>query len=302
MTDEERQKIELTFARCSGFVKMVTGVANNAALAVMRHAYCQIADIRDKDSYMERPRQPHHNYRHKAKMLFGQAMRDVAAYRSRLMHPNRGDVRFFCVSDMTPDTRKKYGDMTDEDYFAFWEGTGSEAYRKTQPLITSLWNKFRKSFDEHGIHSAAQSAWGLTAMTCLQLAVEIWEGAMLSVREAVESRLTDEFIWRVYQPFSLQRVAASWKQALVTLSPESACYRLDGSDERNIELGVQQLRDAWLSPDMPFSATMQAVDDFGDLFRTQGERKKAIREMSEMRQEAIDEYQKVKDSKTRKAV
>ena len=300
MSEEEFHQLEMDFARCAGFVKMATGVANNAALAVMRHALSVIKDQRDSDTYKERPYRPHPGYRHKATQLFGLAEREVAIYRSRLLHPVGGDLRFFHVDDMPQEVRKKYGDMTDRQYFEFWEGTGSDAYLKSQPLLNSLWNKYRKSLLSHGVPAEEQSAWAITAMTCLQLAVEIWDHSMQSVGEAVDHKLTDDFICDVYRPFSLRRVADLWQQAIVALTPETATYKLDDADERNIELGIRQLREMWASPDLSFNATMQAVEDYDELFRTQGERKKALRELAEMRDEAVEDVRKLKRQRKRK--
>lgn len=46
--------LERQVSQCSGLVKMMCGVANNSAFAVVCHAWSLIADIRDEESYEEK--------------------------------------------------------------------------------------------------------------------------------------------------------------------------------------------------------------------------------------------------------
>ena len=82
-------------------------------------------------------------------------------------------------------------------------------------------------------------------------------------------------------------------QAMLLMAPDCDGYKLDSDEERNIALGLEQLRELWISSDLPFDATIAAVEDFDeDIFRTRGEAKKSIRELSDMRNDArreIDE-------------
>ena len=111
----------------------------------------------------------------------------------------------------------------------------------------------------------------------------------------MEGRLQPAFMEHIYKPFSLAKVADLWQQGLVALSPETATYKLTASEERNIELGVQQLREAWIDPAMPFESLMGAVEDYDeDVFRTRGEAKKALREIAEMRDQAVEDVRKIR--------
>lgn len=300
MTSEEYQQLEMDFARCSGFVKMMTGVANNVTLAVMRQALNKIADVRDKDSYRQRAKSPHPGYRQKCKMLFGQAFREVTAYRSRLQYPAPGALRFFHVDDMPEEARKRYGAMTDREYFEFWEGTGGAAYQKSTPMLMNLWNKYRKSFLDNGVTAADQTAWGILALTCLELTKDTFERSVRTVIETVGDRLRDDFVISCYKPFSLEHVAGLWQQAVIVMSPETETYKLSDLDERNIEYGIQQLRELWISPDLTFSSTKQAVEDYGELFRSVRERKKSLRELEELRVNTEEEIRRQQTEEKRK--
>lgn len=288
MTEEELQK---RVAQVSGFVKLMCGVANNAALAIMLQCLNKIADKRSKESYEEEPWHPHPRYKQKVKQLFNDALRERDLYRRHLLHASSQGIRFFHLGDMPQEARRKYGVLTDAQYFEFWECTGSLAYQKSQPLIGSLWNKFRLSMLNHKVPYPETVAWGLVGANMLELAVVVWQRAMKSAHEAFDGVLTEEFVKRLYHPFSLEKVSQRWQQALELMAPETKGYTLDTVEERNIALGVEQIMELWISPDLPFDSTIQAVDDFSDdIFASRDHAKKAMRELTELRNSAIEEF------------
>lgn len=284
------QQLEQTVAQVAGFVKMMTGVANNAAISIMLDCLNKIADVRSKESYAEEPWHPHPRYKQRVKQLFNQALQEKDHYRRRLMYPGEYGIRFFRVSDMPDEARRKYGVINDKTYFEFWEGTGALAYQKSQPLVGSLWNKFRLSLQQHGVPNAELVAWGLVGANVLELAVVVWQRAMKSAHEAFDGLLSMDYVEQLYQPFSLHCVSLKWRQALSLMAPEVNTYSLDSLEERNIEMGVQQLMELWISPDLPFDSTIKAVEDFSDdIFSTPGHAKKAMRELADMRNKAVED-------------
>lgn len=284
--------LESTVSQVAGFVKMMTGVANSASLSIMVGCLNRIADVRSEESYRECLRQAHPRYRQNVKRLFSEAIRERDSYRHALLYPGSG-VRFFCVKDMPDETRAKYGVMTDKEYFEFWECTGGLAWNRSLPLVGSLHNKFRLSLQQHGVLCPEQTAWGFVGASVLELAVAIWQGAMQSAYEAFDGLLEQSFVESLYRPFSLARVSKAWQTAVKEMTPETETYTLDDSEERNIAFGVEQLRDLWLSPDLPFDSTIQAVESFSDdIFRTKGVARKSMRELAEMRDEAVAGFRK----------
>ena len=292
-------ELEQLVAQCSGFVKMMAGVANNAAILIARDCYNKIADIRDRETYATRPYSPHPRYRQRVKQLFKAAIIDeYRRYRRELLHPRVDGIRFFCLSDMPASARRKYGALTDEEYFEFWEGTGVLAYQRSQPLIGSLWNKFRLSMQGYGVARPELVAWGLVGATVLELSTVVWTRAMKSVYEACEGVLTMKQVQYIYAPFSLWRLSKAWQRALMLMTPEVSEYDLNDGDERNVALGVEQLEELWVSPDLPFDATIAAVEDFSDdIFASKGHSKKAIRQLTEMRNDAVKEVEEGRGKK-----
>lgn len=290
----DREQLELDVAKCSGFVKIMCGVANNCAIGIVNECRSKIADIRDGDDCKDRPRQPHPGYKHRAKKLFTQFFQEWHAMETNLLYPSAGETRFFHVADMTAESLKRYGSMTDAEYFGFWKGTGALAIVKSRPLVTSLQNKFRLSLEHHGVRNAQQTAWAMVGDAVLQLAVETWERTMRSCQEALPM-LDLPFVERLWQPFSPKRPAETWRKAMLLMAPECDGYKLDAVEERNIALGLEQLRDLWVSSDLPFDATIRAVEDYDeDIFRTRSEAKKSMRQLAEMRDDARREIEQLK--------
>lgn len=289
----DRDELERQVAQCSGFVKMMCGVANNCAIQVVNMCRSKIEDIRDEDSYKERPKQPHPGYKHRAKLLFRQFFQEWHTMETSLLYPSAGETRFFHVADMPEGARKKYGTMTDAQYFEFWKGTGALAYQKSLPLVTSLQNKFRLSLERHGVKNAQQTAWAMTADAVLQLACETFDRSMRSCHEALPY-LEPSFLENLWKAFSPKRPAETWRKAMLLMAPECDGYKLDSDEERNIAYGLDQLRELWISTDLPFDATIQAVDDYSDdIFATKGYAKKAMRELAEMREDAIKDLEEL---------
>lgn len=274
-------ELEEKVSRCSGFVKMMTGVANNCAYGIMMDCLDQ---LRKHPKYDKRLRK---KFEGKANSVLS----EYRQYRNRLRWPWNKDVAFFSLCDMPDAVRKKYGIISDAQYFEFWEATGSLAYQKSRSLATSLWNKFRLSLLKHDVPYSDIAAWGLVAASVLELSVEVWQRAMRSVQDAVPE-LLKKVIEDIYSPFSLSEVSKKWQTAFLTLCPESDGYHLDLIEEKNIAIGLNQLRELWISSDLPFDATIRAVEDYADeIFRTKGEAKKSIRELTVMRNAAIEDIE-----------
>ena len=183
---------------------------------------------------------------------------------------------------MSEVTRKKYGDITDRQYYEFWSGIGGAAYTRSRPMVTSLQNKYRLSLMQHGIAMPEMVAWVMTAQACLELAVTMYEKALVNIEE--ELQIPRKVLDFVFGQFSMKEIAKVWKQAMEATEP-NANYDLGEIEERNIEQGITQLQEAWSATDGLYGATMDSVKDFDEVFRTKGEMKKAMREIAEAKAE-----------------
>lgn len=269
LTQVQLDKIAHDLANAASMVKLVTGTAGNAAILVMMDAM---------DKVKQHPR-----YKHDVKHAFKQAEAARIAYERRLLHAEYN--RFFRVADMTEGSRKAYGkDFTDNQYFEFWQGLGGPIYTKSRPFVTSLWNKYRLSLMNHGIKHPDIVAWPMTAMSCLQLAQKMFQRTLDEI--IAQYQMPRRLIVRIFKDFDLGDVIKAWYKAVDIL--DSTRYQLEETEDKNIAVGLEQLVDCWKDPDTLYDAVMKVIPDYGEIFRTKGEMKKALRQIAEVR-EATDE-------------
>lgn len=268
----DKKELEIRVAKAAGVVKLVCGLGNNAAWMVCLEAHDVLRKHSRYGQYVAGGHTVGYYYRKVLKMYRN--------YERMLLCS--GTNRFFHVADMSVETRKKYGEITDRQYYEFWTGIGGAAYARSRPMVTSLQNKYRLSLIQHGIEMPDMVAWAMVAQSCLELAVAMYEKALDTV--VAEMSIPRNILEYVFGGFSMKEIAKVWRQALDATEPK-ANYKLEEIEERNIEMGIVQLEEAWAGTEGMYGATMESVKDFDEVFRTRGEMKKAMREIAEAKAE-----------------
>ena len=261
-----REQTIMAMGKAAAVVKLVCGVGNNAAWLVTLDGFDHARKCK--------------NYKQNVKKAFCDAIEEYHKYERELLHAFEN--RMFHIDDMGDAIRKKYGKITDRDYYDFWASAGGVAYKKTRPVLTSLWNKYKKSLESHHIPDAEHIAWVMTAMAALELACRMYDRAILECVNGYS--LPERIVKSVFKGFDLHRVSKSWKRALMKLEPMTNGIALDDTEKHNIELGLEQLCDAWVAPTLLYDSTFENVEDYGEIFRTKGEQKKSLREIAEARE------------------
>lgn len=257
----------------SASVKLVCGVANNAAWLIMAEAMTHLK---------QSPR-----YRHKVKQAFKLASLEIHRYETNLVTASKN--RMFHVADMTDNIRRRYGDITDRQYYEFWKSIGGPAYTKTHPLVTSLQNKYRLSMQSHGIKDADLVAWIMTAQAALDLSVKMYEKV---INEAANHHGINRLVLKsIFDQFSLKPVSERWMAAMATLEPLSNAIHLDALEQHNIAHGVAQLCEAWVDPHLLYGSTTETIADSEEVFATKGFHRKALQEIAEVENETFDELE-----------
>ena len=273
------EEIVKAVSNAAAIFKLVCGVGNNAAWLAMMDGYdhakrCKAFRRSCKGGHM-------------VGWYFKKAVNDFKDYERQLL--TTGKNRMFHVADMTEDVRRKYGDISDAEYYEFWKGVGGVAYAKTQPHITSLWNKYRVSLVKHDVKDAEHVAWVMTAQAAIDLSLAMYESAIKECETGMN--LHRKLLDGIFGQFSLKTVSKDWMRALMLLAPETDNYQLDSTEERNIDLGLQQLMEAWLDPELLYSSASGAVDDYEEIFATKGFVKKVQREIAEVKAETLKELE-----------
>lgn len=267
MTKEE---LEIALGIAAKLVKTSCSIGNNAAWGVMMDAYDQAKQCRRFKQNIKGGK--------RVSWFFKKAILDFNQYEHNLLKAKVNCM--FHVANMDKEYRRRYGDITDEQFYELWKGTGAIARRDTSQLITSLWNKHRLNLVHLGIGEAEHKAWLMTAQSCLDMSVTILEGAY---RQCDDMGIPRDVTESVFNQFSLDKVSDSWSNAIYILDPEIKTSTACPLDEKNIHMGIEQLMDAWMGTDSIFDSVNGSVEDYEEVFATKGFKKKALREVAEMR-------------------
>ena len=271
-----KEEADHAVALSSGIVKLVCGVGNSAAHIVMLQALEEV--------------KKHPAYRQTVKKAYKEAVKEMSAYRMRLLHST--SIRFFHMQDLTEEGKKKFDKTaTDRDYFDFWENSGAQTYTRTLPYITSLWNKYRLSLVKHHVGNAEPLAWSMTALAALRLACTLYNYA---IKECMAYGLSADLLRLMFGRFSLEPVADKWEKALYMMEPATDLYDLEEVERRNINIGLNQLCEEWISPTNLYGSTIENMEDYDEIFSTKGQQKKSIRILSELKQETEEEMRRLK--------
>lgn len=276
LTESQFNEMAQAFAKAAALVKTTVGVGNNAAWMACLDAFDHIRQ--------------HPAYRHRVKAAYKKCFEALHAYERQLVHARTN--RFFHLDDMTPATRKIYGNITDRDYYDFWAAFGYTAYECNKPFYTCLVNKLRLAYLAHGEPYPDILAWSTAAGLCLDMAAQIYESAIRRCTEAEEwqhlgiPRKGWEFI---FSSFNISHVARLWTDAHRLLSGKRE-FELEPAEKHNVEIGYQQLMDKWLDADSLFGSRIKTCEDYSEVFRTNGEMKKTQREFANIRN-TIKQYQ-----------
>ena len=273
------EEIVKAVSNAAAIFKLVCGVGNNAAWLAMMDGYDQAKRCKAFRRSLKGG--------HMVGWYFKKAVNDFKEYERQLLTTEKN--RMFHVADMTEDVRRKYGDISDAQYYEFWKGVGGVAYAKTKPHITSLWNKYRVSLVKHDVKDAEHVAWVMTAQAAIDLSLAMYESAMKECETGMN--LHRQLLEGIFGKFSLKTVSKDWMRAMMLLAPETDDYQLDSTEERNIEFGLEQLMEAWLDPELLYSSASGAVDDYEEIFATKGFVKKVQREIAEVRAETMKELE-----------
>lgn len=252
--------------RSSAHIKTMCGIGNNAAWTCCLEAL----------DHLRR----HPNYKHRVKQGFKAAMEAFMAYERRLVYATNN--RLFHIDDLMPEHRKRYGNISDREYYDYWCATGATAYARERAWAVNLWNKYRLSLIRHKVPHEEDVAWGMAACTCLRLAQCIYENSvMVCEREhGVPAVLLED----IFGSLSLKPVAERWDKALMALEPFTETYDLDDDERKNIQFGLDQMMEKWTDTNTMAGALAESTEAYDEVFRTKGEQKKALRQIAELRE------------------
>ena len=270
------------------FIKTTACIANNAAWAACLDAMDYI--------------RKHPRYRQKMKggstpaYQFNRCFDMLKQYEKRLLYAS--DYAYFHVADLTPRARKTWGDnITDQDYYDFWAAFGFTAYHGTKPFFTSLVNKIRIAYVNHGDPHSEIMGWAVAAHCALDIAGQLWVAAVNNcpafAKEYKGFNISKKEWEKMYRCFDLRGVADFWEKCVNDLCPKK--FDLNELERKNIMAGYIQLEEQWMNENTIYNSRIKTAEDYADIFRTNGEMKKAMRQFAEMRDKVAEEMKPEKN-------
>lgn len=278
MTIEE---LESKMTAAASTVKLICGVGNNAAWLVVLEAYGHAKQHRRFNQNIKGGK--------RVSWFFRRVMKLYHEYEHRLVDARQNSL--FHVADMDEKMRRQYSEgITDREYYDFWAAKGGPCYSKTYPLVTSLWNKYRLSLQHNNVVDADKVAWVMVGQAALELAVTMYDMAIDECEKGYG--IPRSLLEYVFGQFSMKEIAGEWFRAMMALAPETEPMKPSELDEKNIDMGIRQLMEAWLDYDTLYASTADTVAEYDEVFRTRGFQKKVLREIADVRQETQQEYEK----------
>lgn len=253
-------------AKASAFIKTMTGIGNNAAWSCCLEAM----------DYLRK----HPRFRQKVKQQFKSAMEAFKDYERQLIYTSEN--RLFHLDDLTPEFRKRYGNITDREYYEYWCATGATAYTQKRAWAVNVWNKYRLSLIRHKVPHEEKVAWGMAACACLRLAQYIYEQNIKVCAKDYE--VPAQMLEAIFGGLNVKAIADKWDKALMLLEPKTEGYELEKIEAKNIQLGLDQLMEQWTCTATMTDALAETTEAYDDVFRTKGEQKKALRQIADMRE------------------
>lgn len=262
MTKWDKPELTRRTAEASGVIKTTLGVTNNAAWAATLEAHDHVKKSK--------------RYRETVKKAYLDTIDAFRCRERKLVYAEKN--RLFHLADLLPEHRKRYGDITDTEYYEYWCSTGQTAYCQTRSWVMNIRNKYQQSLSAHGVAEAEIVSWAMEADACLRLA----QVAYANITElcADEFDVPLALLHDIFGALDMTLFADKWTNAMRLLVPETETYTLSDFETKNIQYGLDQLMDQWMSLDTIKSSVKETISSYDNIFRTKGEMKKALREVS----------------------
>lgn len=248
-SDEENDR---NWVLSSSRLKMNMSIANNVA-------YIVLMDALDAAKCLP-------CYRNRVKFAFNAVLSEWKKYEHCL-----ADSKFFDVELMSPENKARYNDVTCQQYYDFWCSLGYEAYYRVKLFISALANKYRLSLEGHGVAHAEELSRICCAHACLHIACSMWNVSCHEIAEIVGAYVG--IVKREYRLFSVEEVQKKLDVAVGLVVPH---YELNASEDRNIELGIDDVFNRLCDLCDTKAVTLKVIGEYSEMFKDAKKVKRTI--------------------------
>lgn len=204
-------------------------------------------------------------FRHGVKYNLNKFLVELDRLRTMLIYPPENCVRMFHLEDMPRSTRMMYRqDLTDKEYFEFWENQGMVAFNETHKHLYALQWRYEKALKDKGARKAKVLAWLATACSMVEMYNVSYETLLDRFHKMFGYPKSS--LRSVYGGFDLNRAREAWYGCIELFEPNADSVLASCLREHNVELGLQQLSEVLLNCEKQLDFTRMNIEENREVF------------------------------------
>lgn len=235
-------------------------------------------------------------FRHGVKYNLNKFLVELDRLRTMLIYPPENCVRMFHLEDMPRSTRMMYRqDLTDKEYFEFWENQGMVAFNETHKHVYALQWRYEKALNERGVKKAKVLAWLATGSSMIEMYVNSY--TLMIERFSKLFGYPKSLLISYYNGFDLTRARELWYGAMLQFVPDGDNILSDVLNERNVVLGLQQIVCELGDAERQLEYTRINVEENREVFSSKNYWLKAIDEVVSLKADLHENAKEYKEAK-----
>lgn len=225
-------------------------------------------------------------FRFGLKRQINRFLAEMDRLRKLLIDPASNGFRMFHLGDLPSATRLRFRkDLTDKEYFEFWENTGMVAFNETHKHFYALQWRYEKPLKERGVKQAKALAWFATACSLLELYTISYEKLIMRFHALFGH--PEKSLREVYGGFDLTRARDMWIEAMEVLAPDADAVLASCIRERNVELGLQQIIEELTLPTRQLDFVRMNIEENREVFSSKAAWLEEIAEVNGLKADLI---------------
>lgn len=204
-------------------------------------------------------------YRFGLKKQINTFLAELKRVRMLLIDPPSTGFRMFHLGDLPTVARLRFRkDLTDKEYFEFWENQGMVAFNETHKHLYALQWRYEKALKDKGARKAKVLAWLATACSMVEMYNVSYETLLDRFHKMFGYPKSS--LRSVYGGFDLNRAREAWYGCIELFEPNADSVLASCLRQHNVELGLQQLSEVLLNCEKQLDFTRMNIEENREVF------------------------------------
>ena len=226
-------------------------------------------------------------YRHQVKRHVKIWLEEMDKERKLMINPPKDCGKFFSIENVFSSVREMFrDDLTDEEYYEFWEYVGVAAFNDVHKIIYALQWKYEKALVARGATKAKAVSWLLTAYMVLKM----YDMEYVELLNTFEKNFgyPEKMLRRYFRVFDATKLYGQWQRIMEYCYTDAEKLIIECLEERNVEIGLQDIMQRMSKECADLRYIRKATEENPEIFRS----KKAWRDALAMMDSEIEETEK----------